>query len=245
MSKVLVNFIQDRSGSMQSVWDETLNGFKVFVNELREKGEKDGVEYLLSLTVFDTQIDTPLIAQPIWDVDTDILQKHGPRGSTALYDAVGQTIKNTDDNRHGAEKIIVVIATDGQENSSREWDKDKLHAAIDKHLNAGDWTFTYLGTQPETWDDASSIGVPIGSTALYTGTSTSAGYAATSASLHAMACSSQKQSFVTMDSIPDHVAVAARMTKSKDAPKPSAARRPTSPPMVPPKPKAKTNRKWK
>src|ERR1700674_3343467 len=85
-NKVLVNFIQDRSGSMQSVWEETLSGFKKFVDEL--KGEKE-VEYLFSLTTFDMLVETPIVAQPIAKVDVDELKNFGPRGSTALYDAVG------------------------------------------------------------------------------------------------------------------------------------------------------------
>src|SRR6266478_5047791 len=153
MSKVLVNFIQDRSGSMATVWEETLSGFKKFVEDLRTGGEKDSVEYLFSLTVFDTLVETPIIAKAIKDVDLDALKSHGPRGSTALYDAVGTTIKNTEDDSHGADKIVLVIVTDGHENSSREWNKESLQKAIESKLNLGNWTLTYLGTQPETWDD--------------------------------------------------------------------------------------------
>jgi len=182
MTKVLVNFIQDRSGSMQSVWEETLNGFRAFIKELREKGEKDGVDYLVSLTTFDTLVEAPVIAEPIKNVDLNVLAKHGPRGSTALYDAVGATIQNTDANRHDADKIIVVVVTDGHENSSREWTKDRLHSAVNAKLNAGDWTFTYLGTQPETWDDAQALGLhraaassydPLRTPAVYTALATS------------------------------------------------------------------------
>lgn len=189
MKKVLVNFIQDRSGSMQSVWAETLSGFKAFVKDLRDNAEKDGVEYLFSLTTFDTQIDTPIIAKPIAEVDDSILAKFGPRGSTALYDAVGTTLKNTEDDRHGAEKIIVVVVTDGQENSSREWSKDRLHQVVEAKLNAGDWTFTYLGTQPETWDDAGAIGVSRGSAATYMPTQAKAAYATTSHAVRSLSAS--------------------------------------------------------
>ena len=113
MSKVLVNFIQDRSGSMQAVWEETLSGFKKFVQDLRAGAANNGVEYLFSLTTFDTLVETPVAIQPIGSVDVDVLAQHGPRGSTALYDAVGSAIQNTHANRHGADKVIVVIVTDG------------------------------------------------------------------------------------------------------------------------------------
>ena len=194
MTKVLVNFIQDRSGSMQSVWQETLSGFRAFINELREKGEKDGVDYLFSLTTFDTLVETPVVAEPIGKVDVDVLAKHGPRGSTALYDAVGATIQNTDANRHGADKIIVVVVTDGHENSSREWTKDRLHSAIDAKLNAGDWTFTYLGTQPETWDDAEAFGLVRSSARAYTPAMAAAAYATVATSVSRLSSSPHRSS---------------------------------------------------
>lgn len=187
MSKVLVNFVQDRSGSMQSVWEETLSGFRRFVEDLRASASKDGVEYLFSLTTFDTIVETPVAIQPIESVDLGILAQHGPRGATALYDAVGSTIQSTDANRHGAEKVIVVVVTDGHENSSREWNKDNLHSAIDTRLKEGNWTFTYLGTQPETWDDATAAGVPAGSVVRYTPTMARAAYSAVASSVSRLA----------------------------------------------------------
>lgn len=218
MSKVLVNFIQDRSGSMQSVWDETLNGFCSFVKDLKEKGEKDRVEYLFSLTTFDTLIDMPYKSVPISQVDEGMLKKHGPRGSTALYDAVGSTIQQTEANRNGAEKVIVVIVTDGQENSSREWTKEKLHSAVDAKLAAGDWTFTYLGTQPETWDDAGKFGVSPGSSAVYDPQNANAAYKTVSHAVHSLSASMCRSSANLVDDyVPVKMAVSAGMKVKPDS----------------------------
>jgi hypothetical protein len=187
-TKVLVNFIQDRSGSMATVWAETLSGFKEFVKDLKEKGEKDGIDYLFSLTTFDTLIEQPINGKPIKDVKEDALAEFGPRGSTALYDAVGKALEGV--KADTISKFIAVVVTDGQENSSREWTKEALNAAIEAKLNAGNWSFVYLGTQPETWDDATSIGVGIGATASYTPAMASMAYASTSHAVHAMSASS-------------------------------------------------------
>lgn len=216
MSKVLVNFIQDRSGSMRSVWDETLNGFKSFVNELRAKGKHDGTEYLFSLTTFDTLVESPIVAQPIETVDPAVLSKHGPRGSTALYDAVGATIQNVDADRRGTEKVIIVVVTDGHENSSREWSKENLHTAIDARLRAGDWTFTYLGTQPETWDDASVLGLQVGAVSRYNGARSAEAYCAVADAINQFSASPLRGTRNLMkDFLPDAVAAAAGMEKRK------------------------------
>ena len=232
MSKVLINFIQDRSGSMADCWDETLSGFKKFVEDMREKGPKDGVEYLFSLTTFDTLVETPLVAVPIADVDTNILAQHGPRAGTALYDAVGATIENTSANDRGAEKIICVVVTDGHENSSREWTKDRLHKTVEAKLNLGNWTFVYLGTQPETWDDAGAIGVRAGSTSLYRSDMARAAYGITSAALHEMARSEQMGSdslFSEHAKADDAAAAGMHVTPAKPSPEPKAGSVPKAP----------------
>ncbi len=239
-TKVLVNFIQDRSGSMGSVWMETLSGFKSFVEDLKKKGAEDSIDYLFSLTTFDTLVECPFIASPVADVPSDALASYGPRGSTALYDAVGKTIENTAADSKGADKIICVIVTDGQENSSREWSKDALNQVIAGKLDLGNWTFTYLGTQPETWDDASSLGIGVGATASYSGQQAQATYHVVLDSVHAMATSSDRQSlnlFRSKHADPGAMRDAGMGTKPST--KASGSSQPAAPP-IPPKAVRKT-----
>lgn len=187
--KVLVAFIQDRSGSMQITWAETLNGYKAFVDELKKNTDD---ECFFTLTTFDTLVDQPLMEVPIDKVTGLELKDHGPRNATALYDAVGQTIELTDDKKY--EKIICVVVTDGQENSSREWKKDTLNTQIEERINRGNWTFTYLGTQPETWDDAGRVGVGLANTATYAGAQAGATYAVMGQTVNCLRSSEQRQS---------------------------------------------------
>jgi uncharacterized protein YegL len=248
MNKVLVNFIQDRSGSMSDVWTETLSGFKKFVEDLRDGASKDGVEYLFSLTTFDTQVETPIVGQPIASVAPDELAKHGPRGSTALYDAVGTTIKNTEDNSHGADKIIVVIVTDGHENSSREWNKDTLHKSIEAKLKLGNWTFTYLGTQPETWADAGALGIATGAVANYQGNRATATYSMTANAVRSLSKSVASASPALMsDYLSEEDEVAAGMHVQRPGAKtqsqtPSASKPPNE---TAKQIRAREHRKWK
>jgi uncharacterized protein YegL len=236
-TKVLVNFIQDRSGSMQDAWKETLNGFKVFVEGLQVNGAKDNIDYLFSLTTFDTQVETPVIASEIGTVSPDELKKHAPRGGTALYDAVGATIEQTDKDRHGAAKIICVIVTDGQENSSREWTKERLNQAIDEKLKAGDWTFTYMGTQPETWDDAGAIGMAAGASVTFNTQNAKASYMTTMDAVHSLSRSASMSSHSLYSSAhADPVAMASAGMKTQQStvgmgvPPITKARRPVPPP---------------
>lgn len=160
--KVHIQFLQDRSGSMQSRWDESLVGFKAFLDDLKAK---DDVDYILSLTVFDTTIETPVNAKPIREVDPGILAAYPPRYGTSLYDALGSVL--TAGNDADADKVICIIVTDGEENSSIGWTKDSIHSTIDEKIRSGKYTFQYLGSQPETWADAKVMGFSAGQTVTY------------------------------------------------------------------------------
>lgn len=156
--RVLIKFMQDNSGSMEPRWLETVSGFKLFVDDLKSK--KD-VKYALSLTLFNTLTQSVITALPIHEVDSDALSAFRSGGGTALYDALGESL-GADLGESAFDKIIYVIVTDGEENSSRVWTKDKLHTLIDEKISGGKSTFTYLGAQPETWDDAAKLGLSAG-----------------------------------------------------------------------------------
>jgi hypothetical protein len=258
MQKVLISFIQDRSGSMSTVWAETLNGFKTYIRDMQADQQKDDeVEYLFSLTTFDTQVETPYIGKPIAEVDGDELKNHGPRGTTALYDAVGKTLQKHDDDKNLVfDKAIVVIVTDGEENSSREYSKEAVHAAIDDRIKRGNWSFTYLGTQPETWNEAQSIGVGVGASAVYDAHNAHATYGAMAfaSAQGARSASGQTVDFLHANTTPMMRSAVGMKTATDDAgdalpvggglsgvPKSVSSRPPSPPHRTPPQ----TNRKWK
>lgn len=253
MTKTLVAFIQDRSGSMNTIWEETVNGFKVFVEQLQADQKKDDqVEYSFAFTAWDTLIDT-LPVSKITDVPTDLLTQYPPRGGTALYDAVGKTLVAIDEESKNVDKVLVVIVTDGEENSSREWSKDALHAAIDERIKRGNWTFTYLGTQPETWDEASSIGVGVGASVNYVGANAGATYstvAFAASNLTRSRSLSSRKLFDDEAFTPNQMKAAANMKTATDAGKASTTV-PSSTPFRRPAPRvykpsnASKNRNWR
>lgn len=258
--KVLVQFVQDRSGSMATVWTETVSGFKTFVEELRLGAAKESIDYFLTLTTFDTLIESPLHEKALSEVTGNEFSELQPRGSTALYDAVGKTIEAT--KQDGYDKILTVIVTDGQENSSREWSKDALQKIIEAKISLGNWTFTYLGTQPETWDEASSLGVGAGASATYNAANAGQTYRIMASRTTSMASSSLSgtRSFLSDDKFgnkqeQDDMVTVGMDVSGAPRPNPSPGLAPGGIPVVPPPkitvtpppPKAKTpdKRKWR
>lgn len=93
-----------------------------------------------------------------------------PSGCTALYDAVEACIRGADlyqaDHQDEDVKVIVVIQTDGQENSSRRLSRDKLRELISNRSERG-WQFTFLGADQDACLSAESIGIAKGSAMAY------------------------------------------------------------------------------
>lgn len=86
-------------------------------------------------------------------------------GSTALLDAIGSTIhkignaqKHTADD-YRAEKVMVVIITDGQENSSREYSAGQVKQMIERQKTRYSWEFVFLGANIDAVKTAGRYGI--------------------------------------------------------------------------------------
>ena len=152
--------ILDRSGSMTSIASDMEGGLNSFIEEQKNLDE-DGAK--LTLARFDAEYELVHDGIPLADAPHISLE---PRGMTALLDAVGKTVSTVNSREH-AEKVIVLIITDGLENSSREWKREAVKQLVGK-CTADGWEFVYLGANVEAFDEAGGIGVSMRSTMNYT-----------------------------------------------------------------------------
>jgi uncharacterized protein YegL len=162
--RVLVNVILDKSGSMASKLKDVVEGFNAYVDGL---AREDKVEYLFSLTLFDTQVAYRHVAIPLSQVRKLDAKSYQPGGNTALNDAIGITVRKIDADAPQVDKVVTVIMTDGEENSSREWTLDAVKALISQKESEGIWTFIFLGAAPDAWDQGRAYGIPLANVAKY------------------------------------------------------------------------------
>ena len=150
--------VLDRSGSMATVVDDSIGGFNTFLAEQKKLGDAK-----LSVVLFDHEY-TPLY-QGIDLKDAQELNHDTfvPRGSTALLDAIGKTISDAGKRFSNAdvkpEKVIFVILTDGEENSSVEFSKSKIKEMIAHQTEKYSWEFIYLGANQDAIQAGGSIGI--------------------------------------------------------------------------------------
>lgn len=149
----------DRSGSMVPIAAETQNGIRQFVIDQRDLPGRA----TLSLYQFDHEHETIHDFTPLRDVAPYTLV---PRGNTALLDACGFAITTvgeklaamSESERPG--KVIVVIATDGQENFSREYKLSQVRDMITRQREEYKWEFAYIGANQDAFAEAGAMGIP-------------------------------------------------------------------------------------
>jgi hypothetical protein len=173
-------FLLDRSGSMQSIREDTVGGFDAFIAEQREQPG----ECLVTLAQFDDQYELVYADRPIQEVPGLVLQ---PRGTTALLDAIGRLVTDAgaglaalpEAERPGT--IIVGIMTDGHENASKEWTHAAIKDLIQQQTQTYAWEFLYMGADQDAIEVGTGLGVPAARSVTYSRASAGVAMASTSA----------------------------------------------------------------
>lgn len=148
-------FVLDRSGSMASCLDDTIKGFNQFVEEQKNVG----IDQLgLTLVTFDDVIETVYHKKPIADVSQLNRDIYIPRNSTALLDAIGETIKTAEKDNVENNNVIIAILTDGLENSSKNFDLKDIHKKISEKRSLG-WKFIFLGANQDAIRSGEQLGI--------------------------------------------------------------------------------------
>lgn len=162
-----VAFCLDMSGSMSSIHASVVEGFNDYVQQLKT----DEGEIFLSLTVFDTVFEEWFKEVPINDFPANALNNYIPRGGTALYDAVANTIASVSATVSSDDNVLIVVMTDGQENRSREYPtgevgRQRLQKLVKEYEHKG-WVFTYLGANVDAQVEATEMGFAAGNAVYY------------------------------------------------------------------------------
>jgi hypothetical protein len=154
--------ILDRTGSMESIREDTIGGFNGFLRE--QQAQPSPATF--TLVQFDSQDPYEVLQKfaPIGQVPPLTPATYVPRASTPLFDAIGRGINDLAArlDAMGAEqrpaRIVFVIVTDGQENASREFTGEKVRAMLDERRKAG-WQFVFLSADESAIRDGGCLGV--------------------------------------------------------------------------------------
>jgi len=156
-----VCFIIDESSSMYTSVNDVKEGFRKIIDE--QKANEEG-ECAISIFRFATTVrPADFIMKDIRKVENQL--NYNPSGCTALYDGVGTAIDKIGEvlrdmpESERPEKNLIVIMTDGEENSSHEYQPSKVREMIKHQEDKYSWTFLYIGTDISNTDDADRVGI--------------------------------------------------------------------------------------
>jgi hypothetical protein len=156
--------ILDRSGSMDSIISDAIGGFNSF---LQSQKDLEG-DAIITTHLFDDEYQTIYENIDIKNAEKLNNKTYVPRGSTALYDAIGKSLSNEIDLLSKTElgkrpeKTLCIILTDGYENASREYNREKIKNMIEEMREEFNWEFIFLAANQDASLSAEGMGISTG-----------------------------------------------------------------------------------
>lgn len=147
------------SGSMSNIIAKAREGFNSFLKEQQQS--KNKIKF--SLLFFDSKFYMPYDNVNIKKVLPVNENTYYANGSTSLYDAIGFSIDNYVDklasDSKRPDKTLFVILTDGEENSSKVFNLDKIRLMINEMREDFNCEFIYLGANQDSKFQADKMGM--------------------------------------------------------------------------------------
>lgn len=154
-------FILDKSGSMSGLEKDTIGGY----NSMLEQQRNTDGSCVITTVLFDNYSQLLHDRIDIRAVKPITGKEYYVGGSTALLDAIGKTIekivtvqKNTAED-YRAEKVMFIIITDGEENSSRYFSSSQVKKMIKEQKERYGWEFIFLGANIDAVETAAAFGI--------------------------------------------------------------------------------------
>ena len=176
-NKAELVFIVDRSGSMSSIASDMQGAIKSVLSDQKKQYEGD---IDVTFVRFDSEYEEVFSGRSINDVSDSDLEIN-PRGMTALLDAMGKTINTFErrfsetDEKDRPDKVLFLIITDGGENDSKEYSRDKVFGMIKTIERDHKWGFTFIGANQDAIAEGGNIGISRGKSFNYKATSKGVG----------------------------------------------------------------------
>jgi len=173
-----VLLVVDDSGSMGQVANDVRGGFNSYIQSLIEDTE---AKYRATVAVFSNTYETIAVNAKLKDVPELTTANYKANGwSTSLYDAIGRIVRDFNSANPKLPKddrVMLVVQTDGQDNSSTEFTLADIRALISDRTADG-WNTIFLGAGMDTWQQGIGMGFGTSLKTQHTGAGTRTAYEA-------------------------------------------------------------------
>jgi len=139
-----IYYLVDESGSMMPRRNNVINGLNEFL-----KSQENKLNTILSIYTFSHEINCCYEKKKYNEIGLFNENKYLPVGSTALYDSIGY-ILNKIKNENDISSFILIILTDGEENSSFTYHSNDLLNLIQEIKTNKQLDIVYVGSNQES-----------------------------------------------------------------------------------------------
>jgi len=175
-------FVLDRSGSMLSLRQQTLENVNGQISQIKNDAKATGVKINLSILLFDSRghnhsdwFSYLVRNKDISDVNPITPDQYYPSGGTPLYDAIGVAVEGVQKDLGNTlgdtdQKILVTAFTDGEENESKKYTQSSVQKMIKQLQEDGKFLFTFIGCGgiDEVRAVSMSLGISVSNAMAYT-----------------------------------------------------------------------------
>jgi hypothetical protein len=117
-------------------------------------------EIRVGLTVFDHVVELKYSNLSVTELSRMNSFRYQPNGQTALLDAIGMSVAETQHLiANEGDSAVIIILTDGYENASKEYSHKQIKELIQAKEETGKWSFTYLGATLDAVEIAKSMNI--------------------------------------------------------------------------------------
>jgi hypothetical protein len=187
---------------MESIRGDTVGGFNSFLEEQKKVPGK----CLFTMVQFDNLYEVVAHNIPLENAQPLTRDTFVPRGGTALLDAMGRTLNTLEQDLaelekagNKPEKIYFVVITDGEENQSHEFTRDRVFQMIADRRQNSAWEFIFLAANQDAIQAGGSYGFAAGSSMSYSSSGTRGCYGSVSSNIASSRATGQGISFSAGD----------------------------------------------
>ena len=155
--------ILDESGSMSSIYKETLTSMNEVLNGIRKDQEEHPEQRnYVTIVTFEGNgikgIKTRRDRVPIESIKDLSEADYRPGGCTPLYDAMGKTLNELEGLVRPDDRVLATVITDGYENASEEYSGSTIKTLVTRLREKG-WTLAYIGANQDAVEVAKDLNI--------------------------------------------------------------------------------------
>ncbi len=174
-NKITKNYLMmvlDESSSMAAMKPQAISAFNEQVKTVKEN--TNGIEVVVDLVKFSSEVSVVFQNEKLGSVRDLTDSTYNPNTMTAMFDGVGKAIellKSRSDINDPNVSVLMLIISDGEENSSKYWNAGKVAEELKTLQATGRWTVTYAGANQDLGKISSTLNIPLGNTVMFAATS--------------------------------------------------------------------------